>query len=776
MTATAGLQHPIAPMYFIHVEDNPNDAELVQALLTRAWPDCVIKQVDTRQSFEELLGRGVPNLILSDFSLPSFDGLSALSIARRITPDTPFIFLSGTIGEEVAVEALKNGAIDYVLKDRMSRLVPAVQRALAQAEEHSKRRRTEEALRETQERYRQITENVADLIAVLDTNGRRIYNNPAYQTILGDAGTLAGTDAFEDVHPEDRDRVRSIFQETVRTGVGQRTEYRFLLRDGTVRFIESQGSVVRDNTGNVVSVLVVSRDITARKQAEEQIREQASLLDKARDAICVTDLTQRITYWNASAEALFGWSAAEAAGQNVQTLLLQQEAFRHQEAMKALMAEGQWQGELRLRTKTAAMVLVESRWTLVTNAQGVPKSILLINTDITERKRLEVQFLRAQRMESIGTLAGGIAHDLNNVLTPILVAAQVLQTHASKDDRPMLETIEKSALHGAALIKQVLLFARGAEGEHSPLQVRHLIAEMEKLLRETLPRSITIHTRFDRDLWLVKGDATQLNQVLMNLCVNARDAMPSGGQIEVSAHNVTPTSEFLRAHPELKPGPCVEISVKDTGSGIPPELMERIWDPFFTTKELGKGTGLGLSTVLGIVKGHGGTVTVSSTMGHGTRFHIYVPAVPDEHTVRPPEKRVALPRGNGEGILVIDDEHYIREVVGSMLRYCGYQGFYAPSGAAGIDLYQRHRDEIDLVLVDMMMPGLDGASTMRLLRDIDPELRLVAMSGMLENAAFAPGAELENVDLLRKPITAEDLLTKIAAVLASAKKPASEQK
>lgn len=638
---------PPHPMYFIHVEDNPMDAELVQEQILREWPQGRIERVESRATFEAVLKAGAPDLILSDFSLPSFDGLSALSVARQLSPGTPFIFLSGTIGEEVAVEALKNGAVDYVLKDRMGRLVPAIRRAIFQAEEQRKHRQAELQLQENQER----------------------------------------------------------------------------------------------------------------------IRQQASLLDKARDAICVTDLTHQVTYWNASAESLFGWPVTEAMGRDVQRLIFQHETTRHEEALRHVRSEGRWEGELRLQTKAGATVVVESRWTLVTDARGEPRSILLINTDITERKRLEVQFLRAQRMESIGTLAGGIAHDLNNVLTPILVAAQVLQTHAPKEDRVLLETIEKSALHGASLIKQVLLFARGAEGEHTPLQFRHLVTEMEKLLRDTLPRSIEIHTRFDKDLLLVRGDATQLNQVLMNLCVNARDAMPDGGTIEVRAANHVASEEFWRAHPEMKPGPLVLLSVSDTGTGIPPDVIERIWDPFFTTKELGKGTGLGLSTVVGIVKGHGGAVNVQSQPGQGTRFEVYLPAVAQEAKTTPPVSRAPLPRGNGEGILIVDDEVYIRDVIGTMLRYCGYRGFFAAGGLDSLDVYQKHQHEIALVLVDMMMPGLDGGSTMRLLRDLNPDVRLVAMSGMLENASLGSGSELDNVELLRKPITAEALLTTIARAL-----------
>jgi PAS domain S-box-containing protein len=665
----------------------------------------------------------------------------------------------------VAVEALKNGAIDYVIKDRMSRLVPAVRRALAQAEELSRRRDAEEALRESQERFRQITENVADLIAVLSPDGKRVYNNPAYRAILGSPDALLGTNSFEEIHPDDRVRIRHMFDETVRTGLGRRAEYRFLLRDGTVRYIESQGSVIVDGHGKVANVLLVSRDVTDRKQAEERIREQASLLDKARDAICVADLDERITYWNASAEALFGWTASEALGKDVQTLFFQQDPVRYPETIKRFMADGQWMGELRMETKTGGVIIVESRWTLVSGARG-PRSILLINTDVTEKKKLEVQFLRAQRMESIGTLAGGIAHDLNNVLTPILVAAQVLQMSTRSDeDRQLLETIEKSAMHGASLIKQVLLFARGADGERTILQLRHLVVEMEKLLRETLPRSINIKTYFDREPWLVKGDATQLSQVLMNLCVNARDAMQGGGEIEISIRNATPAAQFFEAHPEAERGPYVVVTVADTGSGIPPEIIERIFDPFFTTKEIGKGTGLGLSTVLGIVKGHRGVLQVQSTVGKGTRFEIYLPAIPADDRPAPTHSRPPLPRGHGETILVIDDELYIREVIGSMLQYCGYQPIFAASGDDGVKIFQeRHRD-ISLALVDMMMPGIDGVATIRMLREINAALPVIAVSGMLENEQINQIESSDRVELLRKPITAEALLTKIASVL-----------
>ncbi|ATC65508.1 hybrid sensor histidine kinase/response regulator [Nibricoccus aquaticus] len=758
----------MSALRILHLEDDPHDAGWVHALIAKRWPESRLERVDGRAGFEAALDAGAPDVILSDFSMPGFDGLSALTIARKRYPDAPFIFLSGTIGEEVAVEALRNGATDYVLKDRSIRLIPAIERALGEARDHARRREVERELFQSQAHFQQITENVADLIVVLDTTGRRIYNNPAYRTILGDPSSLRGTMSFDDIHPADRERVRAIFLETVRTGVGQRAEYRFLLGDGSVRYIESQGSVIPDQQGGVANVLVVSRDVTERRRNEERIREQASLLDQARDAIFVTGLDGRVTYWNAQAEALLGWTRDEVMKRDVRPLLFPEGKFECVAICQKVRADGRWQGELRPQTKSGAKLIVESRWTLVCDDLGAAKSVLFINTDVTEQRRIETQFLRTQRMESIGTLAGGIAHDLNNVLTPILVAAQVLQSQKlSAESAEMLHTIEKSAIHGAALVKQVLMFARGSDGERVPVQLRHLISELTRLLRETLPKSIEVRTRIDAGLGLVMGDVTQLNQVLMNFAINARDAMPGGGTLEIAARNVTLDAEFVRQHPALKTGPHVCIGVQDSGTGIPPEVLERIFDPFFTTKPPGKGTGLGLSTVLGIIKGHGGVVQVRSEVGKGACFDVYLPAHEAVEKAKTLDSRSPIPRGHGEGILVIDDEQVIRDVFLSILRRFGYRGFEAPDGKTAVDLYEHHQRDIALVVVDMMMPGMDGRAVIRALRKINPQVNVIVVSGMLENDQFNADGEFGEVELIRKPVMSELLLGKVAQALGS---------
>ncbi len=480
------------------------DASMLEAMLETEKIVSKIKVVCGRHEFQSALAQDELDLILSDFSMPRFDGLSALEIARKRRPEVPFIFLSGTIGEELAVQALREGATDYVLKDRMGRLPAAIRRAMAEAE--------------------------------------------------------------------------------------------------------------------------ASRQ---RLQTEEKLRNQAALLDLAQDAICLNDMSQSILYWNKSAERLYGWTAKEALGRNANELLFQVDLAGPLAALKNLIRKGEWQGELHQVSKDEKKIIVESRWTLMRDERGEPKSILIINTDITAKKQIEAQFLRTQRMESIGALAGGIAHDLNNSLTPVLMAFSVIrQELVNQNTRKLLDIAQASAQRGVDMVKQILSFSRGVGGEHAQLQLRHLINEIVRLVEDTFPRSIQIQSKVAPDLWPMNGNATQLHQVLLNLCVNARDAMPNGGSLRIEATNVVLDESALRAQPH-PPGRYLLLTASDTGHGMPAEVLVKIFEPFFTTKEIGKGTGLGLSTVMGIVKTHGGFVEVASEVGKGSQFRIFLPALDD---------------------------------------------------------------------------------------------------------------------------------------------------
>ncbi len=393
--------------------------------------------------------------------------------------------------------------------------------------------------------------------------------------------------------------------------------------------------------------------------------------------------------------------------------------------------------------------------------------MLAINTDITERKKLEQQFLRAQRLESIGTLAGGIAHDLNNLLAPITMGVDLLKLFDPPPrSLPVIENIERSARRGTELVKQVLSFARGVEGARVTLQVRHILTEVESIATNTFPKNITVETRVPRDLWPVLADPTQLNQVVMNLCVNARDAMPAGGRLELAAGNAELDAQYAAMNRGMAPGRYVVIQVTDTGTGMPKEIIDRIFEPFFTTKELGKGTGLGLSTALGIVRSHGGFVNVYSEVGRGSTFKVYLPAheagegpVADHHGVGP------LPRGNGELILVVDDEASVLDITKQTLLAFGYRVVSAEDGAQAISCYALQRDEIALVLTDMMMPVMDGATLILALQRINPRVRIIAASGLKANQDVVRASSAGVKHFLPKPYSADVLLQLINQVL-----------
>ncbi|WP_315791521.1 hybrid sensor histidine kinase/response regulator [Fischerella sp. JS2] len=500
-----------------------------------------------------------------------------------------------------------------------------------------------------------------------------------------------------------------------------------------------------------------------RKQNEQKIREQAALLDVATDAIFVQDLDSKILFWNQAAEHLYKWKKEEAIGKKALELWQEKDLSKLQAALSILMKNRAWEGELQQITKTGQEITVESRWTLVKDFDNTTQCFLVVNTDITQKKLLESQFLRAQRLESIGTLASGIAHDLNNVLAPILMTAQLLesQLHDERSQR-LLPILISNAKRGANLVKQVLSFTRGMEGDRTLLQLKHIVREIQQVMRETFPKSIDVSATIPPNLWTIYGDATQLHQVLMNLCVNARDAMPNGGTLTISAENFLVDENYARMHLDAQVGAYVAITVSDTGVGIATEIIDRIFEPFYTTKEFGKGTGLGLSTVLGIVKSHGGFISVYSEVGKGSQFKVYLPAQQIPETLEEPEKE--LPIGNGELILVVDDEDSIRDITKTSLETHNYKAITASDGIEAIALYAEHRDEISVVLTDMLMPSMDGLTTIRTLKKINPNVKIIAVSGLASTEKVNAAAEIGVKAFLSKPYTAKQLLQTIGVV------------
>ncbi|MCU0518923.1 MAG: PAS domain S-box protein, partial [Oscillatoria sp. Prado101] len=558
------------------------------------------------------------------------------------------------------------------------------------------------------------------------------------------------------IHPEDAPQVQAEMA-LLRARGHHILEYRFLHKDGSYRWVRDEMKLVRDSDSNLLEIVGAWHDITDRKQAEEQVMEQAALLDIATDAILVRDLDSRILFWNKGAERLYGWTAKEATGQSSKVLLCEETSPEFEDAMQTVIQGGAWQGELHQVTKEQREIIVESRWTLVRDGRGKPKSVLAVNTDITQKKQLEAQFLRIQRLESIGTLAGGIAHDLNNILTPILASAQLLQMELPPEKKQvLLSMVENNAKRGANLIKQVLSFARGVEGEHTIMEVSHVIREIAEVAKETFPKSIEVRTDIDPELWAVSGDATQLHQVLMNLCVNARDAMPSGGELSICAANLWIDADCAKMNIEAKVGPYTMITVSDTGTGIRPEIQERIFEPFFTTKELGKGTGLGLSTVVGIVRSHGGFIKLHSQSGRGTQFQIYLPAVGAGDMSESEE--VEITQGQKELILVVDDEPDLRDITEIALLKYAYRVLTASDGIEAVALYSQYKNEISVVLINMMMPHMDGPTAIRTLQKIKPSVKIIAVSGLPDSEMIAEATRQGVTAFLSKPYTAKELL------------------
>jgi two-component system cell cycle sensor histidine kinase/response regulator CckA len=629
-------------MRILHLEDNLLDAELVREVLRESGVPAELRLVDSREAFLRELHQGSYDVILSDYTLPGFLGLEALTLAQQHSPDTPFVFFSGSIGEDRAIEAVKAGAADYVLKDRMKRLGTALQRAVREAAE------------------------------------RR-----------------------------------------------------------------------------------------ARLQAEQLIRNQADIINRAPLAIVITDLEGRITYGNAGAARLYGVPVSEALGRMVEEFFPTAIMAKIAEGRAATTSSGQWTGELPLHTRDGRDIIVELHMSLIRDDADQPRARLTIASDITERKKLEQQFLRAQRMENLGLLAAGIAHDFNNILTPMLMVGPMLRERVKGElERKLLTTVENSAERGAALVRQILSFAHGSGSDRVLVQPKHLLRDILSFMEETFPRSLRHEHDIPSDLWPVKANPTQLHQVLLNLCVNARDAMPQGGTLRLVAGNCALDSIAASILPGGRPGNFVRFDVTDTGTGIPPEVLEHIWEPFFTTKDPTKGTGLGLSTVRGIVGNHDGFCVVRTAVGEGTTFSVYLPAAEAVPAIVAGSVPPFLPRGAGELVLIVDDEANVRDLTSTTLAHHGYRVLTAGDGVEGLALFTTRQTDIGLVITDRHMPNLGGEALAYVLRRLNPKVPLLVISG-LSSASEGSGEKADDIGdgFLLKPFKPDALLVAVHRLL-----------
>ena len=539
--------------------------------------------------------------------------------------------------------------------------------------------------------------------------------------------------------------------------------------------IFSHGTVYNNHPAR----LVVAIDITARAAAEENLRKSEErfqlVCNATSDAVWDWDLAANLLWWSDSFCALFGYTREEISPEVswwADRIHIEDRERAQASILTAIKNPSviHWTDEYRFLRKDGAYAIVQDRGRIIRDAGG--KGVRMVGgmTDTTEHKKLMSQYLRAQRMESIGTLAGGIAHDLNNVLSPILMSVDLMRL--KETDAPttkIINTIEQSARRGADLVRQVLTFARGADGgRHVAIKVEHLIKDVARIADETFPRAIKTEVRLERDLWAITGDATQLHQVILNLVVNARDAMPDGGILTLSAENITIDEQYAATSREAKPGAYLCTTITDTGNGIAADKLDRIFEPFFTTKEMGKGTGLGLATAHAIVKSHRGFITVKSEVGKGSTFKIYLPTDPNlRSTIVTPHAVTEIPRGHGETVLVVDDEAAILSTTQQTLESFGYKVMIAQDGAEAVALYAQHRGTIAVVITDMVMPIMDGIATINALMRVNPQVLVIAASGLYSNGRVAKAAGAGVKHFLPKPYTAETLLITLREVLRS---------
>ncbi len=628
-------------------------------------------------------------------------------------------------------------------------------------------RRQASELRETEERMRLVTDTASVGLVMVNGHQRYVYANEAYARMFHLPGADIVGQRVAEVLPDLYEaQIRPRLERALR---GERISFE-MRRPGSggekhflVKYEPTQSG------GSGWLVVVVITDVTELHRAELISLRLAAIVESSGDAIIGKDLDGIITSWNPSAERIFGFTAGEMVGTNIRRLIPEERQNEEQEIMDRIrLGESVEHLETQRQTKDGRLLEVAITVSPIKDSVGRVVGVSKVARDITERKRLERQFLRAQRMESIGTLAGGIAHDLNNVLTPILMSIVMLRDYAGDaESKALLEILHASARRGAQMVKQVLSFARGVDGQRMPVNARRVLTEIVDVTRETFPKSIEIVGVLPESLWTVTGDATQIHQALMNLCVNARDAMVTGGRLILSAENMHLDETYASMHPGALPGSYVVLRVADSGIGIPPGIREQMFEPFFTTKEPGKGTGLGLSTTLAIVKSHGGFIQLESTVGLGTKLSLFLPASPVGKAGPEAELEAEnLPRGNGELILVVDDEESICRILQSTLEKFGYHVLLAANGAEAVALYAQNGARIAAVITDMAMPVMDGPATIVALKAMDPTVRIIGSSGLSSNVGVERGLGTAVLRFVSKPYTAETLLGALHQVLA----------
>ncbi|MBN2105446.1 response regulator [bacterium] len=634
----------------IILEDNQSDALLVEHCLKNAGMSFIIKRVETKKAFFDEIKNNPPDLVLSDYRLPNLDGMEALQFVRNQAPDIPFIVLTGAINEETAVDCIKAGASDYIIKDRMVRLPEAIKGALEKANAMRERKSAVQALQASEIRYRRLFESAQEGILLIDAESKKIT----------------------DVNP-------------------------FMSR-------------------------------------------------------------------------LLSCSRREILGKELWEVGIFQDQAAFNKAFEKFKEEGQVYCEgMVLRTKGSEHVNIEmncnsylanDHWVIQCNIRDVSEK----KRAEEERERMRAQLFQAQKMEAIGTLAGGVAHDFNNLMTAIQVSSDVALMKAGDGDTIIreLEEIRQAALRAAGLIRQLLLFSRKHLMEFTTINLNQSIDNLLKMLHRLIGEDIEIKTVLSPDTQMIRADSGNIEQVIMNLALNARDAMPQGGALKMMTKNVTFDMDIRQTMPEARAGNFVSFSISDTGIGMDKTTLARIFEPFFTTKEGHKGTGLGLSVVYGIVKQHEGWITVESTPGEGSEFIIYFPVADEEYESEEGEGiTVDTLYGTGERVLLVEDEDKVREFTARAIKKCGYQVFPTRSVQEALDVFENEKGRFDLIFSDVVLADQTGIELADELKKRNKNIRILLCSGYMDHKSQWPLIRQKGYQFLQKPYTLPELLQAI---------------
>jgi len=752
------------------LEDVPMDAELVEYELARSSIPFESLCVDTRDGFLEALDGFRPDLILSDYTLPRFDGMAALGLARERAPTVPFLIVTGSVNEETAVGCMKAGATDYLLKSNLARIGPAIEAALARVQSRTEKARAEEALRRSEANLRAIFNTSLQAFVLVDRDGTIQAFNPTAEEwadrITG--RPLAEGDRIESFVPEAGNAFRAALEGEVGSA-----EHCLRDRDGTERWYETTHAPVVDERGAVIGVCLNARDVSERKEAEHALRESEAryrdLFDNANDLVCMTTADGAFLYVNPAWHRAIGSTDESLASRRILDLVHPDSRQRYLEVVERAQA-GETLGhvDLVLLTTSGTPLPLEGNISCAASDGGPPR-LRGIYRDVTERKRVEEQLRRAERMQAAGRLAGGVAHEVNNMMTGVIGFSEFLMRSLDTTDPRRTEVTEiiKAGTRAADVTRQLLAFTRQQFLRPETLSINHVVRELEKMLRRVLGEDHRLELSLHPEAGQIRADRGQLEQVLVNLMLNARDAMLHRGRVTIATQAVELDDAYALRHDgvALPRGVYVQLSLSDTGVGMAPDIQARIFEPFFTTKPVGQGTGLGLSTVYGIVKQSDGFVWVYSEPGLGTSFKIYLPRAGAAHDPPLPAERSPVTRGGAETVLIVEDEDLVRALASRSLRERGYRVIEARQGAEALRQLEQEPGTVDLVISDVVMPEMGGRELARRLATLRPSLPVLFISGytgedVIQRGLLEPGAPFQ-----QKPFTPDGLARKVREML-----------